>query len=100
MLVDTKVFMRIWIETRTKLNGKLHNKIFSACGRRGSRCLPLAVHSCLGMAHWAGLAEMLVLAATWWVELEKEEGGRRPKNKNGWEGGGVSYPGSFKQFHC
>lgn len=46
MLVGIKVFIRIWIETRTKLNGKLHNKIFSASGRRRSRCLPPAAHSC------------------------------------------------------
>lgn len=47
----------------------------------------------LGMAHWAGLAEMFVLAAMWWAELGKEEGGRRPKKKNVWEAGGVSYAG-------
>lgn len=47
----------------------------------------------LGMAHWAGLTEMLILAAMWWAELGKEEGGRRPKKKNGWEAVGVSYPG-------
>lgn len=53
----------------------------------------------LGMAHWAGLAEMFVLAPMRWAEEKKEEGGRGPK-KNGWEAGGISYPGLFKQFHC
>lgn len=47
----------------------------------------------LGMAHGAGLAEMLVLAAVWWAELGKEEGGRRPEQKNVWEAGDISYPG-------
>lgn len=33
------------------------------------------------MASWAGLAEMFVLAAVWWVELGKGEGGRWPKKE-------------------
>lgn len=83
--------MRIWIETKTKLNGNFTIQFLVPVERVGVSLLLLTL--ALGTAHWAGLAEMFVLAAVWWAELRKEEGGRRPKEKNVWEAGGVTYPG-------
>lgn len=99
LLVDTKVFKRLWIETRTKLKGKLHNQIFSASGSTSSHSLPLAIHSCPwnGPLGWLGRNACISSYAVGW-----REGGRwqRAKKKNGWEAGGISYPRLFKRFHC
>lgn len=79
--VGIKVFVRIWIETKAKLNGKLHNRIFSASEIR-SQCPPPAVHSC----HWNGplgwfgrnvCTSCYVVGWTgegrWWQKAKKEK---------------------------
>lgn len=87
------------METRTKPKWKLHNQSLVPVEAQVVTASLCPFILALGMAHWAGLAEMFVLAAMWWAELgrRKVAGGQE---KKGQEAGFVSYPGLFKQFHC